>query len=53
MRNEARYRYIEERAAAPAARFFCKVLNLLHICIFYIIQRHAKVKIILTIKPSV
>ena len=51
MRNEARC--IEDRAAAPAASFFCKVVNLLCMCIFYIIQKHAKVKIIPTIKLSV
>lgn len=48
MRNEAKC--IEDRAAALAASFFCKVVNLLHMCLFYIIQEHAKVKIIPTVK---
>lgn len=48
MRNEPRC--VEDRAAAPAASFFCKVVNLLHVCMFYVIQKHAQVKIIPTIK---
>lgn len=51
MRNEARC--IEDRAVAPAPSFFCKVVDLLHVVIFYIIQKHVKVKIIPTIKFSV
>lgn len=51
MRNEAGC--IEDRAAPLAASFFCKVVNLLRVCIFYIIQKHAQVKIIPTIKLSV
>ena len=51
MRNGARC--IEDRAAAPVASFFCKVVNLRRIRIFYIIQKYAKVKIIPTIKLSV
>lgn len=48
MRNETRC--VEDRAAAPAASFFCKVVDLLHACMFYVIQEHAQVKIIPTIK---